>query len=155
MSNPLKIGIVITAVLLTTFLVLRWLVQRASPMPENIGVENGRLAPCPTTPNCVSTQADDDQHSVDPIPLTGDPATAHQKLLDIIQSMPRSRIITTDDNYIHAEFRSLTWGFVDDVEFYIDEDANLIHFRSAARLGEGDLGANRNRMEEIRERFAE
>lgn len=44
-------------------------------------------------------------------------------------------------------------GFVDDVEFYLDEKDSLIQVRSASRLGESDLGANRKRIEAIRARF--
>jgi uncharacterized protein (DUF1499 family) len=41
-------------------------------------------------------------------------------------------------------------GFVDDGEFYFPTEQNLIHMRSAARLGESDLGVNRRRLEQIR-----
>ena len=64
--------------------------------------------------------------------------------------MPRSTVVTNEPGYTHAEFRSAAWGFVDDVEFYFDEEAGLIQFRSAARLGYGDGGVNRKRMEAVR-----
>lgn len=114
-----------------------------------------RFAPCPDSPNCVSTQAPptDKTHAIAPISYTGDRAAAHQRLLAIIQAMPRTLIITVEPEYIYAEFRSRLLSFVDDVEFYLDA-ANQIHFRSASRLGRGDLGVNRQRMEEIRRRFA-
>jgi uncharacterized protein (DUF1499 family) len=67
--------------------------------------------------------------------------------------MPRATIVTAEPEYIYAEFRSRLLSFVDDVEFYLDDSAKLIHFRSASRLGRGDLGVNRQRMEEIRQRF--
>ena len=63
--------------------------------------------------------------------------------------MPRSRIVTSDQRYLHAEFRSLWLGFVDDVEFLADETQDLLHFRSASRVGYSDLGVNRTRLEEI------
>lgn len=152
MIRWLLISIVILGLL---FLLLRWLVVRISPMPQNLGVENGRLAPCPETPNCVSTFApeDDRLHQIAPIPYGGDTAVAQQKIRQIVEAMPRSTIITNRADYFHAEFRSPTWGFIDDVEFYFDEETNLIHFRSAARLGREDLKANRNRMEAIRGAF--
>lgn len=116
-----------------------------------------RFAPCPDSPNCVSTQAPstDKLHTIAPIAYTSDRAAAHQRLLAVIQAMPRTTIITTEPEYIYAEFRSRLLSFVDDVEFYLDDAAKLIHFRSASRLGQGDLGVNRNRMEEIRRRFGE
>jgi uncharacterized protein (DUF1499 family) len=115
------------------------------------GVADGKLAPCPDSPNCVSTQAapDDSYHRMEPIPFTGSPADAQAKILAAIESMPRNTMITTEPTYIHAEFRSALWRFVDDVEFLIDADTRLIHFRSASRLGYGDMGANRKRMNEL------
>jgi uncharacterized protein (DUF1499 family) len=53
---------------------------------------------------------------------------------------------------VRAEFRSRL-GFVDDVEFRIDEAAGRIHVRSASRKGYWDLGVNRRRVETIREAF--
>ncbi|HEY9596037.1 MAG TPA: DUF1499 domain-containing protein, partial [Cyanophyceae cyanobacterium] len=44
-------------------------------------------------------------------------------------------------------------GFVDDVEFFLDDNANVIQVRSASRLGESDLGVNRKRIETIRAEF--
>lgn len=113
------------------------------------------LQPCPDSPNCVSTQAprEDAQHYIEPITYTGSAADARQRLLDVIAAMPRTKIVTDEELYIHATFTSLIFRFVDDVQFVIDDAAKTIHFRSASRVGRGDMGVNRNRMEEIRARF--
>jgi len=150
MPTFIKLLFALTIVGLLAFWVVRWLVVRASPLPENVGVVNGRLAPCPDSPNCVSTFATDEEHSIAPIPYEGETAVAQAAILSVLQAMPRFTIIANDPGYIHAEARSLTWHFIDDVEFYFDETAGLIHFRSASRLGYGDAGVNRTRMEEIR-----
>ncbi len=135
------------------FFVLRLVVQRLSPQPNNLGVENGRLSPCPQSPNCVSTQATNEEHEIAPINFDGEAATAHGKILAILQADPQFTIITDSSTYIHAEARTAVWQFIDDVEFYIDPASHLIHFRSAARLGYGDGGINRQRMEQIRAQF--
>jgi len=116
-----------------------------------------RFAPCPDSPNCVSTQApaEDKEHAITPIAYTGPLAEAHQRLMVIINAMPDTTILIDESDYIHVEFRSRLLRFVDDVEFYFDDAAHLIHFRSASRLGRGDLGVNRKRMEEIRQRFGQ
>ncbi|RMG94187.1 MAG: DUF1499 domain-containing protein [Chloroflexi bacterium] len=130
-------------------------IERASPRPQNLGVENGRFAPCPASPNCVSTQAspDDTEHYISAIPYNTDLATAHDTIIQIIQQTPRTTIITNSPDYIYAEFRTPLWRFIDDVEFYFDDENKLIHFRSASRLGYGDMGTNRKRMEAIRTTF--
>jgi uncharacterized protein (DUF1499 family) len=145
------------------FFMLRWLVAWMSPVPENLRVENGnsgtlgagRLAPCPDSPNCVSSYEMDIEHGMEAIEFEGETAVAQEHILAIIQAMPRSTIITNQPGYIHAEFRSPTWQFIDDAEFYFDEEANVIQFRSASRLGRGDGGVNRKRMEEIRAAYAD
>jgi len=119
--------------------------------PTDIGVSNGLFKACPSSPNCVSTQAEanDDKHKMSPITYTGDVATAKAKLVGIINGMERTKITENSATYIHSEFMSKTMKFVDDVEFYFDDTAKVIHFRSASRKGHSDLGVNRKRMEAI------
>jgi uncharacterized protein (DUF1499 family) len=131
------------------------LVALVSKRPDNLGVENGELAPCPASPNCVSSQSDDEEHGMQPLTYTGSREEAHARLLDVILRMPRTRIVTTRADYVYAEFRTFTFRFVDDVEFYLPADKKVIHFRSASRLGYSDMGVNRRRMEAIRDAFAQ
>jgi uncharacterized protein (DUF1499 family) len=144
--------ILIAAVVLLPVVFLAALSLIAS-RPANLGVHDGRLAPCPATPNCVSTQAEDAQHRMEPIPLEGTPQEAIERIQSAVAAMPRMKLITQHDNYLHFEATSLLFRFVDDVEFYVDDDAHLIHFRSASRVGHSDLGANRAGMEQIREKL--
>ena len=128
----------------------------ATPATVRRPADSVTLAPCPESPNCISSQApaDDAQHYMAPLSFTGTAEEARQKLLAIIDAMPRTKVVTNEDNYIHATFTSPIFRFVDDVDFVIDEDAKQLHFRSAARVGYGDMGVNRKRMEEITSRFA-
>jgi uncharacterized protein (DUF1499 family) len=144
------IGVGITAVVITAVLAV---LARVVKSPANLGVRNGKLAPCPNSPNCVSTQSQDPRHQIDPIPYTTSPAEAKAALVQIIRSMERTQIIRDDPTYIHAEFRTKGMGYVDDVEFYLDQEAQVIHFRSSSRLPYWDWGVNRERMEEIRSGF--
>jgi uncharacterized protein (DUF1499 family) len=121
--------------------------------PANLGMKDGALAPCPASPNCVSTKAAEGQHGIAPITFTCSAEDAKKKLLVVIRSMKRTRIVSDDGKYVHVEFTSALFRFVDDVEFIIDGSSHTIEFRSASRLGYSDLGVNRKRMEEIRSRF--
>ncbi|MCL6435805.1 MAG: DUF1499 domain-containing protein [Leptolyngbyaceae cyanobacterium HOT.MB2.61] len=123
--------------------------------PANLGVRNGRLAPCPGTPNCVCSYDQDGQHAIAPLSYTSSPAEAMAALKQIIQSIERTNIITESSDYLYAEFTSKLMGFVDDVEFYFDPSAKVIQVRSASRLGQSDLGVNRKRVELIREKLKE
>jgi uncharacterized protein (DUF1499 family) len=122
--------------------------------PTNLGVTNGKLLDCPNSPNCVSSQSTDAEHKIAPLTYTGDPAKALTDLKAVIESLPRTKIITAEGNYIYAEFTSKLMGYVDDVEFYLNADKGIIEVRSASRLGQSDLGVNRDRIETIRTKFA-
>lgn len=123
--------------------------------PAGLGAREGRLAPCPSTPNCVSSQAGNDVHQIAPLPFSGPAATAIGRIAEIVRTLPRTSVITATGNYLHAEFRSAIFRFVDDVEFLADESAGVIQVRSASRVGSGDLGVNRKRVEAIRARWNE
>lgn len=116
-----------------------------------------RLAPCPRTPNCVSTEAPaGSSKRMDPIPYTGSLDEARARLLQVLRDYPRTRIVSDpglEPHYLKAECRSQVFRFVDDVEFVFDEGTRQIRFRSASRLGRKDFGVNRKRMEEIRAAF--
>ncbi|MBW4606393.1 MAG: DUF1499 domain-containing protein [Hassallia sp. WJT32-NPBG1] len=127
----------------------------AGNRPNNLGVNNGKLAPCPNSPNCVSSQSSDVGHSIAPLTYSSTPEQAIAKLKSVIESLPRTKIITESNDYLYAEFKSALMGFVDDVEFYLDPKANVIQVRSASRLGQSDLGVNRKRIETIRAKLAE
>lgn len=112
-----------------------------------------RLAPCPRTPNCVSTQAPPGPQHMDPIPYTGSPAAARARLLEVLRNYPRTRIVREDPDFLKAECHSAFFHFVDDVELVFDDAPQRIEFRSASRVGRKDFGVNRKRMEEIRAAF--
>jgi len=120
--------------------------------PSSPGVEKGKFKKCPDTPNCVSSQ-EDGSHFIEPIKYSGTLEDAQRALLDILRNMKRTEVTTSEEKYIHAESTSLLFRFVDDVEFYLDDSAKLIHVRSASRVGHSDFGVNRKRVEEIRENF--
>ena len=123
--------------------------------PATLGVRDGRLAPCPSSPNCVSSRAEDDVHRVAPFTFTGTAGAAIGRLAGIVRSLPRASVVAASETYLHAEFRSAVFRFVDDAEFYADESAGVIQVRSASRVGSSDLGVNRKRIEGIRARWGE
>lgn len=109
-----------------------------------------QLAPCPSSPNCVSTATQSVDHAIAPFRYQKTRAEAKEALKSIIRSLPRAKLVEEDETYLHYEFTSLLMRFVDDVEFLFDDETKAIHFRSASRTGYGDLGVNRRRMEDIR-----
>jgi len=131
-----------------------YIVSFGAARPTNLGVKDGKLAPCPTSPNCVSTQAEDADHRMESIRFAGSALDAKASLMNAIRALPRTTIVTESDDYLHAESASLIFRFVDDVEFWIDAPNQTIHFRSASRAGRADFGVNRARMDAVRQAFA-
>lgn len=112
------------------------------------------IEPCPDKPNCVSSRGPAGPRHMEPIPFHGSVDDARDKLVSVIRSFPRTKIVLQEKDYVKAEFRSAVFAFVDDVAFEFDEKSKVIHFRSASRVGYYDFGANRKRMEEVIARFS-
>jgi uncharacterized protein (DUF1499 family) len=112
--------------------------------PDNLGVRDGRLAPCKRSPNCVSSQAQpsDLEHYI--APIRGSMAAAG----DAVRAMPRTTIVEERANYLYAEFRTRLLRYVDDVELFFD--GRMLQVRSCSRLGRRDFGVNRKRVEALR-----
>jgi uncharacterized protein (DUF1499 family) len=129
----------------------------AGERPSDLGVHDGRLAPCKPTPNCVASQADratDAGHYIPPLAIRGEPEAAWAALIGAVRATPRVDIVTERPGYLYAEYTSRVFGFVDDVEFQLDPSAKLVHVRSASRVGRSDFGVNRARIEELRAQLA-
>lgn len=123
--------------------------------PPNLGIREGKLSDCPNKPNCVSSQASSKEHYVEPINLEASVHDIQRALLSVVPEMEGARLVTAEPFYIRVEFTSKTMGFVDDVEFLIEPLSNIVHLRSASRLGYSDLGVNRKRVEDIRSRLSQ
>ncbi len=126
--------------------------------PDNLGVHDARLAPPKRTPNNVNSQIDknaDAEHYIEPLRFTGDARREWAALRQVIDGMPRVKVVKSEPNYLYAEFTSKLMGYVDDTEFYLDEKAGVIQVRSASRLGRSDFGVNRGRIEAIRAKLAQ
>ena len=114
--------------------------------PVDLGLKDGYLRPCPSSPNCVNSMVNEDEvHRIDPFR-----GVSLAELRELLQNEESVEIVTDHENYLHAEFTSLIMRFVDDVEFFSIAEEQVIHVRSASRLGSSDLGANRRRVEGLR-----
>ena len=133
----------------------RLLAMFSSPKVEP-GIVNGKLAVSPSSPNCVNSQSDrNDSSYIAPLRASLGDEKPIRNLALLVDGLPRTKLIVQQEDYLYFQFRSLLFGFVDDVEFVKDRRLNVIHVRSASRMGYSDMGANRRRVEKIRELWSE
>lgn len=128
--------------------------------PDVLGVKDGRLVAPSMSPNSVSSQADLypghpqlDYARIAPLTFTGDGRAAQARLAALLKQTDRTRVVIERPDYLYVQFQTPWLRFVDDAEFWIDPAKGVIELRSASRLGRSDLGQNRKRIEEIRQRF--
>lgn len=133
----------------------------AGSPPADLGVKDGRLKPPSRTPNSVTSQAGlhsghpmAQRAAIAPLAYSGDGRAAMRKLATVLQGLERTTLVRQEADYLYAQCQSRLMRFTDDVEFWLDEKAGVIHVRSASRIGHGDRGVNRARVEMIRHRMA-
>ena len=124
----------------------------ASRKQPELGLLNGQLRPCPARPNCVCSEQQVEGAYVEPLGYTTTADKAWHKMKQAIVTTG-GVVVTEQDGYLHAIYETPLMRYVDDVELRHDENQQLIHIRSASRVGHSDLGANRKRVARIRNAF--
>jgi uncharacterized protein (DUF1499 family) len=151
--------LIIVALVLLGICYFAWLAyqsQQASPGVFPAGLQNGQLTPCPTSPNCVNSEnSEDSEHQITAINYQNKDMDEIFQLLQQTVAISGGKITEHKNHYIAAIYHSRLFHFVDDVEFRIDPQQQLIHIRSASRQGHSDLGANRKRVEKIKQLFGQ
>ncbi len=117
---------------------------------RKLGLVDSKLAPCPSSPNCVSSETSNPEQRVKPFVLTIPPEKAWDLLIDQVSRLPRTTIVTREPRYLHVECRSQLFGFIDDLEFNLRPEQQIVAVRSASRSGYFDFGVNRSRIENLR-----
>jgi uncharacterized protein (DUF1499 family) len=128
-----------THLLLTLTLALFHLV---GPVPSDLGVHNGTLAPCPSPAHCARADW-----------AVADPEAALAALVPVVTATPRTEVVEQSSDYLHATASSALFGFVDDLELYADTAHGLLQARSVSRLGDSDLGVNASRLAALRDQL--
>lgn len=155
MGPAARWGLIAAAIVVLLPIVMFAVLSLTSRRPSTLGPVGGKLRPCPDSPNCVCSCENSGSHAIAPLVWRGDAQEGLARLKSIIAALPNAKCEASDrPDYLHAEFTSAWFRFVDDVEFLVDRSAGVIHVRSASRVGHSDLGVNRHRVERIRELFA-
>ncbi|NVK43374.1 MAG: DUF1499 domain-containing protein [Oceanospirillaceae bacterium] len=137
---------------LSLLLLMALLAGCGGRVPETLGLQDGRLAPCPGTPNCVGSEYPQHDSHIEALRFDDAPAEAWQRLQRTVRE-DGGHIEQLNERYLWATWRSRLFRFVDDVEFRLEPERRRIEVRSASRIGHWDLGVNRERIERLRARF--
>ena len=148
----MKLFIYSVATLVVIFGVVLVVFSIASRKQPELGLLNGQLRPCPATPNCVCSEHQVEGAYIEPLSYTGMAAEAWVKIKRVI-SETGGVVIIEEADYLRIFYETPLLRYVDDVEFRQDKNKQVIHVRSASRVGQSDLGTNRKRVEKIRTAF--
>ncbi|MDH3327321.1 MAG: DUF1499 domain-containing protein [Gammaproteobacteria bacterium] len=150
----MKIFIILIGLLAFSVVVYFFILGNVSTSKQSPGLVAGKLSACSPKPNCVCSEIEQsDSHYIAPLTIS---ITDNNSLMLQIKSLLKemgAEIVTEDDSYIAATFTSRLFRFVDDFEIRLDAQNNLVHVRSASRVGRSDFGVNRQRVEEFRTRL--
>lgn len=129
--------------------------------PTDLGLHEGKLGPPSNTDNSVTSQAQlfpdhpqRRQSDIAPLTLRGDGVATLARIKAIVENTDGAKVMTSEPGYLYAQYTSRLMKFVDDVEFWYDPTAQVIQVRSASRVGKGDMGVNRKRVEAVRAALA-
>ncbi|MDJ0654723.1 MAG: DUF1499 domain-containing protein [Xanthomonadales bacterium] len=143
--------IIVVIVLLAGLAGFAWLGHSSRSNPPRLGLSGDQFAPCPASPNCVSSDTDSPDHSFPPLPLAANASWA--QIVEQVTALPNLKVVSDDGQYLRGEVRSPLFGFVDDLE--IHQRGNQLALRSSSRVGYSDLGANRKRAEQLQQALSE
>lgn len=142
--------IVLIALIMLTIFGSRWY-NTEYTHAKNLGLSKGQLIECGKSPNCVSSQTTQSSMRIAPINASDTPELTWLMLRDLVETIPQAILITGNESYRHYQFTTPLMGFIDDVELLFDRKKQLIQVKSASRVGQSDFGANRERVELLRE----
>ncbi|MEH6445431.1 MAG: DUF1499 domain-containing protein [Oceanospirillaceae bacterium] len=152
MNKFLIIALIVVFAIILFFIVLGQKSQQGAPL----GLQNNKLQTCPDTPNCVSSEENvDPEHFITPMSLVKQtPEQIMEKVNKAVLAL-NGVVKTRESHYLAATFTSSLFRYVDDFEVRFDQEQQLVHFRSASRVGKSDFGANRKRVEAMKKLLQE
>src|SRR5258707_3108106 len=152
----IKWFVIVVAVLVVVAIAAGQLGLLQGTPPTDLGVRDGKLRPPSMTENSVTSQAalypDHPQRKyaeIAPLPVKGEGPVSIAQIKAIVEGMG-AKVVKSEPGYLYAQFTTRLMKYVDDVEFWFDPKANVIQVRSASRVGRGDLGVNRKRIQAVR-----
>lgn len=149
----MKITLIVIGAIALSIIIYFFVLGYISTTKDSPGLTDGQLSQCSTKPNCVCSESENDEaHSIEPLHVKSINTSTIAQAEATLKEMG-AEIISKTDHYIAATFTSGVFRFVDDFEVRIDGANNVVHIRSASRVGRSDLGVNKKRAEAFKVNF--
>ena len=126
-----------------------FLLAGCSSSPEKPATD-ATLPACGPMPNCVNSQTDG-SGAIAPLKAS---ALEWQQLKVWLASQDGWTITVDEGEFLQAVVITPLMRFRDDFQLMFMAEEGLIHVRSSSRLGIGDMGANRRRVDMLRSELA-
>ena len=121
--------------LITRFLIIIFVVCIT---PNQISANTNELPECVVITHCVRENF-----------KVTDLEQAFKKATKIVSESPRTKIIEQTNSYIHAEAKTKWRRYTDDLIIKIIPEKGIIQVRSESRVGIGDNGVNKKRVDDF------
>ena len=105
---------------------------------------------CIETPHCLSSQTEENKNFVIPFKIKSTPNEAWKDLKNKLHHYSRITITHETPTTIHAEATSLVFKFVDNMDFILDKEQNMIYIQTSSRSAHSDFGVNIKRIDILR-----
>lgn len=148
--------IIIALIVIALFIALRVAISFFSANKVATGLSKTdtgqlQLSGCHGLRNCTASTAKTQRNLIAPISFEGNADEVIDKITTIINNQSGAQVQTQDARSLWATFKTPLLGYIDDLEILVDAENGVAHIRSASRIGQSDLGANRKRIESLRQ----
>ncbi len=106
--------------------------------PNTLYATTNELPECIVITHCVRSNFE-----------VNDVEKAFKKAVKIISETPRTSIVERTNSYIHAEAKTKWRRYTDDLLIKAIPEKNIIQVRSESRVGIGDNGVNKKRVDDF------
>ena len=106
--------------------------------PNNVNANTNELPECVVITHCVRENL-----------KVNELENAFKKATKIIMETPRTKIVEQTNSYIHAEAKTKWRRYTDDLLLKAIPEKGIIQVRSESRVGVGDNGVNKKRVDDF------
>ena len=122
---------------------ITFLILILNGIPASAASETDELPKCVVVTHCVRVNWE-----------VRDIEASFNKAVEVVANTPRTKIVEQTDSYIHAEAKTKSRRYTDDLLLKALREKGVIQVRSESRVGIGDMGVNQKRVDDLAYRLS-